>query len=239
MDFEAVTIYPFEEREKMDNDSDEFFVRAKGFHVIKNDLEYSTIARELKKVKAFLTETETQCRPRIKQVAKLKQDLLDDMNAILESAKTAEPVLKGLLVEYDNKQEQLRQERQAEIERERIKEEADSRAREEKRKLETAEELEKAGRHEEADAVLNQPDRTPSAPSNVATAPMKAKVAGLHYRETWKAECTETNLDHVDERFIKKVFDQEMANAYAKSNKEGAKAKGIRFYAEKIAVNRA
>ena len=45
------------------------------------------------------------------------------------------------------------------------------------------------------------------------------------------------DIDGVDPRFVKKVFDQDMADAYAKSNKNGAKAKGVRFYCKTTAVS--
>jgi hypothetical protein len=233
-----VIIEPFENRAQIATESNMILGLANDWVPIENDKEYQVLGGELARAKKFIKDTEKACRPRIKQVGDLKKSLLDDMNLLVESANKAVPILSGLLVEYDNKQQAKQREEQARIERERIKEEADAREREEKRKLDTATELEKAGKHEEAEAVLNQPDRTIQTPSNIATALMPAKIEGLSYRTTWKAECLETNLDYVDPRFIKKVFDQEMANAYAKSNKEGARARGIRFYSEKIAVNR-
>jgi hypothetical protein len=238
MEFEAVTIQPLEGREQINFSSDEFFRKARSAKPIEDDTHYQRVAGELKRAKAFIKETEKTCRPRIKQVADLKASLLADMNSLIASAKESVPVFSGLLVEYDNKLEAKRQEEQARLERERIKRESDARASEEKRKLETALELEKEGRSDEAEQVLNQPDRQAPEPENVAVVQEKPKIAGLSYREKWKAEQT-LDIDSVDPRFVKMVFDQDMANAYAKSNKEGAKAKGIRFYCEKIAVNRA
>jgi len=232
-----VIIEPFENRAQIATESNQFLGSANDWSPILNDEQYQVLGKELAKVKRFIKDTEKSCRPRIKQVGDLKKSLLDDMNLLMESANKAVPILSGLLVEYDNKQQVKRREEQARIERERIKEEADAREREEKRKLDTATELEKAGKHEEAEAVLNQPDRTTQTPINVASGLMPAKIEGLSYRTTWKAERV-FPIERCDARFVKMVFDQEMANAYAKSNKEGAEAIGIRFYSEKIAVNR-
>lgn len=237
MESNGITIEPLDKQEDLTITSAMILESAKHYVPIENDEQYIQLGKDLAEAKQFIKYTEKSCRPRIKQVADLKASLLADMNGIISCAKQAIPILSGLLVEYDNKLEKVRREEQARIEHERIKKEADAREREEERKLKTASELEKEGRMEEADAVLNQPDRIDPEPENVATVPEKTKVAGLSYREKWKAEQT-ADIEDVDYRFVKMLFDQEMANAYAKSNKSGAKAKGIRFYCEKIAVNR-
>lgn len=235
---QETVIKPFEDREKFVNDSKDFFDVARETMAISDNVGMTAVAERMKSIKAFVKETEKSCRPRIKQVQDLKQSLLDDMNAIIEPAKKAVSIYSALLVDYDNKLEEERRKKRQEEERERIKEQARLREEEEKRKLETATELEKSGHKEEADQVLEQPDRTQPKAENKAAKIEEVKPEGVHFRRTWKAEMIAVDIDEVDDRFVKKVFDQDMANAYAKSNKQGAKAKGIRFYEEKVAVNR-
>lgn len=45
-------------------------------------------------------------------------------------------------------------------------------------------------------------------------------------------------IEDVDPRFVKKVFDQEAATAFVKSQGQGAVAKGIRFWNDKVPVTR-
>jgi len=237
---ENTTIKPFENATELSMSSVVILGNAEKFAPIEDNKQLAEVADLLKTTRKFVKDTEASCRPRIKQALDLKTSLLDDMNELINPAKKAGVIYSGLLVAYDNKLEKERKEQAAKDERDRIKREADERVAEEKRKLETASELESEGKKEEADQVLEQPHRTTIEPVNVAKVKQeeKPKIDGLHYRSKWKAEMIDVDIEDVDSRFTKLVFDQDLANAYAKSNKAGAKAKGIRFYEEKTPVSR-
>lgn len=230
-----VIIEPFDNRSQLATLSNAFLGGARGFQSINNDVGYAEVAGVLKRAKKFVKDTEEQCRPRIKQVANLKQSLLDDMKLLLESANKAIPILSGLLVDYDRVLAERRREELARIEAERVKENVDARVSSDERRLERALELEKAGHKELAESILNE--NSNPKPNPLELVPEPEKPDGLHFRKNWKAEMVADDIDGVDPRFVKKVFDQDLADAYAKSNKNGAKAKGVRFYCKTTAVS--
>ena len=234
---EEVIIEPFDNRSEIATRSNEFlvFAQLQFGDKITNDVLYSRVAEELRRVKKFVKETEKQCRPRIKQVAELKKSLLDDMNLLLENANKTIPILSGLLVDYDRVLAKRREEQLARIESERVKQNIDARVSSDERRLERALELEKAGHKDLADSILNETSNP--SPNPLELVPEPEKPNGLHFRKNWKAEMVADDIDGVDPRFVKKVFDQDMADAYAKSNKNGAKAKGVRFYCKTTAVS--
>ena len=234
---EEVIIEPFDNRSEIATRSNEFlgFAQLQFGDKITNDVLYNRAAEELRRVKKFVKDTEAQCRPRIKQVANLKQSLLDDMKLLLESANKSIPILSGLLVDYDRVLAKRREEQLARIESERVKQNIDARVSSDERRLERALELEKAGHKDLADSILNETSNP--SPNPLELVPEPEKPSGLHFRKTWKAEMTADNIEGVDKRFRKEVFDQDVADAYAKSNKHGARAKGVRFYCKTTAVS--
>ena len=232
---EEVIIEPFDNRSQLATLSNAFLGGARGFQSINNDVDYAEVAGVLKRAKKFVKDTEAQCRPRIKQVANLKQSLLDDMKLLLESANKSIPILSGLLVDYDRVLAKRREEELARIESERVKQNIDARVSSEDPRLERALELEKAGHKGLAESVLN--DTLNPSPAPLELSPEPEKPSGLHFRKNWKAEMVADDIDGVDPRFVKKVFDQDMADAYAKSNKHGARAMGVRFYCKTTAVS--
>ena len=232
---EEVINEPFDDRSEIATLSNAFLGGARGFQSINNAVDYAEVAGVLKRAKKFVKDTEAQCRPRIKQVANLKQSLLDDMKLLLESANKSIPILSGLLVDYDRVLAKRREEELARIESERVKQNIDARVSSEDRRLERALELEKAGHKGLAESVLN--DTLNPSPAPLELSPEPEKPSGLHFRKNWKAEMVADDIDGVDPRFVKKVFDQDMADAYAKSNKNGARAKGVRFYCKTTAVS--
>ena len=238
MNQEAITIKPFDNRDAIFSESGLILSTAGTIQPIESDEQMVFVAKKLNDTKKFIKATEESCRPRIKQVKDLGAGLLDDMNLLIAPAKKSVTIFSGLLVDYEAKLTARRREQEQERERQRIKADAEAREKEEKRRLEICLELEKSGKKEEADQVLTQVHRVIPIPVNIAKVEEPVKVEGLSFRSVWKAIMEAVDISEVDERFVKKVFDQDMANAYAKSNKAGAKAKGIKFYEEKTAVSR-
>ncbi|MDH5570602.1 MAG: hypothetical protein OEY89_02490 [Gammaproteobacteria bacterium] len=235
-EFKGITIERFDDRDKIESSSYGFLTVAGETAPIETNEQYENVAGLLKEAKAFIKEADGKCAPRIKQAQDLHKSLLADLKALIAPAEQSVSMLNKLLIAYDNKLERERQAERVRLEQERVKAEAEAKKKAEEEKIDTAILFEQHGMPEEAEAVLNQPVRV--APATVAPIAEKPKIQGLSYRETWKAEMTAQSIDDVDPRFVKKVFDQDMANAYAKSNKDGAKAKGIRFYADKTPITR-
>lgn len=234
-----VVVRQLDNRDSFESNSNQFLDKAKAIEVIKTDEDNKQASELLKATKIFIKETEKSCKPRINQVNELKKSLVDDMKKLIKPAQDAVAIINQLLIDFENEKQRRRIEEQKKAEEERIKREAEVRKQEEERKLSVASELSEAGHEEEANKVLNQPQRIqPEAEISPSAKPKEEAPQGLHFRETWKAQMIAENIEDVDNRFVKKVFDKDLANAYAKSHKNGAKAKGIKFYCEKTPVQR-
>ncbi len=139
-------------------------------------------AEDLKDVKALAR----QVNEKRLAITRPLNDALKEVNALFKPAKEwlseAEAVLKGKLLEFQNEQDRIARELQAE---------ADALAKKEREKLERrAAKAEAKGKAEKAE-VLRQVAETKTAPIIESAAP---KLAGISRRETWKAEITDKRL---------------------------------------------
>lgn len=128
----------------------------------------NTIAAEIKQREAWFAPMKKAAHEAHKAITVREGDVIKPLRDSLA-------ILRGGLSGYQREQERL-----GAIERARIA--AEERQREDDRRLAEAEALERAGESEEAEAVI-------VAPVVHAPAPVVApKVAGVNFRETWKAE---------------------------------------------------
>ncbi len=113
-------------------------------------------------------------------------DALKEVNALFKPAKDwlseAEALLKGKILEFQNEQDRIARELQAE---------ADAKARKEREKLERrAAKAEAKGKDDKAEELRGTAEAQ-IAPVVTSAAP---KLAGISRRETWKAEITDKRL---------------------------------------------
>ncbi len=99
----------------------------------------------------------------------------------------------------------------------------------EEKKLAEAAALEKEGRADEAEAVLNSEDY--QAPAAVESAP---EVDGVSYRDKWTFEIT--NPDLVPREYC--IPDEKAIGGIARTMKGRVKIPGVRIYNDKIMVTR-
>jgi hypothetical protein len=105
-----------------------------------------------------------------------------------------------------------------------------ARKEEEERQVEHALEREKAGRHEEAEAILNRPVETPIVHVE-STVP---KIEGQSIRKLWRARVVDAKL--VPDKY--KIIDMSGLNALARSLKERAECPGVEFYCDETTAIR-
>lgn len=186
--------------------------------------------REVKGLAKELEEKRTAITGPINQA-------LREVNALFKPAKEwlgqAEQLLKGKMLTYQNEQDRIARELQAE---------ADALARKEREKLERrAAKAEKKGKTEKAEA-LSQVAETTTAPVIKSAAP---KVAGVVRREVWKAEVVDKRalIKHiVEERndlFSLVEIDQSALNAWARRLKDGLDLPGVEVKKEASIAARA
>ena len=232
---EATTINPFEDRDAMSKGSGLILMVANDLPQIASPEDFQKVIDLQKEAKKFIKATEESCRPRIKQALDLKTSLLNDMNAILAPVKASIGTFNTLMLNWNNQQEEIKRKQRAADELARVKELARLKKIEDDERAELAAAHEDAGNVEEADDIINQASRVHVEPVAVVEEPAPA---GLHFRDNWKAQMIGFEIEDVDPRFVKKVFDQEAATAFVKSQKEGATAKGVKFWNDKTPVTR-
>ncbi len=157
-------------------------------------------------------------------------DALKEVNALFKPAKEwlkeAEGLLKNKLLDFQNEQERIAREAQAE---------ADAEARKERERLERKAKLASAVGMSEKAEELREKAETQIAPAITSAAP---KIAGVTRRETWKAEVTDKAalLKHIVEvrpdllALVK--IDQSALNAQARSLKDELNLPGVKVVKE-------
>lgn len=131
----------------------------------------------------------------------------------------AEDYLKPLMARYNADQEKKRREEEA-------KAQAEARKKAEDEQQARALAAEQRGDHKKAEAIISQP---------VVVAPViipkeTPKVAGVSFRQTWKARV-------VDETLVPREYlcvDTVKLNGYARSMKGSAMVAGVEFYSEDV-----
>lgn len=143
-------------------------------------------AELLKAIKALRQRVAETFDPHIKRANDAHKALCQEKREAEQPLAVAEELLKGQLLSYEQAQERVRRERERELQEQ-------ARREEESRRLDDAAALEREAAASndpsllyEAEALLEQPILAP-----VVTLPsLTPKVAGIAYRETWKADPT-------------------------------------------------
>ena len=204
-----VPIVTPEERAERERESASLVIQAGALAIETHEI-YTEAATWLRDVilpmKRKITDT---FRPRISQAHALHKGLCDDERRFLTHVEGAERVVKGKLAAYDQTQADLRRaaDQAAQRERERLEREAREQAAAEQRRLTAEAEdrrlaeaaaMEARGDGAAATRLLEAPIAVPIVmPAPVfAPVPMAAAatVAGVSYRDSWRAEVTDLPL---------------------------------------------
>lgn len=162
-------------------------------------------------------------KPMKDKAYKAWKEICDTEKAELSKIEPLEKKLSGQMVAWQMEQERKRREEQARIEEE-------MRKREEELRLKAAEELEKQGKTEEAESLLEAPISIPQVKVEAEI----PKVEGMTTREEWTFEI-------IDESQIPREFlipDEKKIRAYVKAMKERAVIPGIKVFKSAIIVKR-
>lgn len=144
--------------------------------VIKDDETFKRAAEFRKQLNVWKKEAKDKLEPARIKTYQAYQEVLGLIGEAVHPIDEAMGLLDEKLSAYKTEQERL-----AQIERERLRAEA-IKAQEEA-KLMAAEEADKSGDHQRADAILGAPVIAP-----VASMPETVKVEGMSFRETWKVD---------------------------------------------------
>jgi hypothetical protein len=150
--------------------------------VVQSVDDYVLLSQDLKVTKAYVSKVEAFFKPLKQSQDQAKRTLLDAERARLQPALDYEARVKRALVTWDTEQERLRQ-----IEQRRLREEV--RQRDEAMRIEQAAALERDGLTEEAEAMLEEAIAAPAP--DVIIEKTTPKVEGISYRETWQATVTD------------------------------------------------
>jgi len=149
---------------------------------ITEDAHMETAGAFVRGLKAIQNKINSTFDPIIKKQRDALEEARDQKKSHSQPLKIAETIVKGKMAGFHEAQEAIR----AEEER-KMREEA--RRREEEERLAQAAALEKEGRPDEAEQVLDDPVEVPA----IKPPPAK-KVEGISYRTTWKAEVVSFKL---------------------------------------------
>lgn len=197
-------------------------------------LAYTAATGLLKTVKGFQSEIKTYYEPRKAQAKAVHQQYCDDERERLLPLTTAESLLKRSLLAYDEEQARIQREEQRWLEEM-------ARKQEEERRLAEAAALEMEGNASDdpellfqANELITQPIETPL----VSVARATPKIAGVAYRENWKAECVSLLqlVRHVaehPEHLNLLQANGTALNQLARAQKSGLKLPGVRIICEK------
>lgn len=196
---------------------------------IENDIQLVAAADTLKEVKAYIERVETFFAPHKKRAHEAWKALCADEKTMLKPAEDAEVKIKTAMAEYREEQDRLAREEAA-------RDAEAARIEEERRLLEEAAALElEAQRTGDADMarqaqeLLDTPVETPA----VVQRPSTPKIAGVSFRENWKAVVTDVKklIQHVaktpaDTNLL--TPNQTALNQMARSQRENMKIDGVK-----------
>lgn len=194
--------------------------------VISDSRTYEQACDFLKGVKALRQRIAEVFGPHIKRAFEAHRALCGEQREHEAPLLEAERVVKDALVAYDREQERIQREAQQ-------RQLAEQRRLEEERRLQEALALEARGRHEQAEAVLEKPIVVPVP---VLPAREVPKVAGVAFRETYSARCTDLHalIRHVaahPEHTNLLVPNQAAINAMARSLRQQLLIPGVEVVA--------
>ncbi len=171
-------------QEEIQNDAIQYPMRAQDLALsIKDDESYRQAGEFLITIKGFRKKVEATFGPIVKKANETWKAALDLRKQADAPLDEAEHILKPALLDYEQEQSRKRYEEQERLIAEQRKKDEDA-------KIAEAAKVAESGDLKAAEAVLDAPlpEFLPPPP------PPKAKIAGISYREVWKANCHDMKL---------------------------------------------
>lgn len=199
MDSEYIAPENTEETEAITQSGTDYLEIAQNF-LIQSEKDYINADTFNDQGREQIKKIEAHCDPRIKQAHGLHKALCDDKNKFLDPIKEARGIIGGKMSTY--KQAQIRKRMEEEAKQREIlrKQEEERKKAEDDKRLAEAIALDKQGRHEESEAVMNAPaieeNKPIPAPISVPAVP-KTKT---RYRTGYKVEVVDK--DKVPREFM-------------------------------------
>lgn len=214
-----------EERNLPQNLTENFYslsAEIANFQVV-DSITYNRAGQIVVALKDLKKKIQDYFKPMKDKAYKAWKEICDTERAELSKIEPYEKKLSGLMISWQVEQERKRAEEQRKVEEE-------LRKREEELRLRVAEELEKQGKKEEAEKLLEEPIDIPTIKVDSEV----PKVDGMTTREEWLFEI-------VDESQIPREFlmpDEKKIRAYVRAMKDKARIPGVKIYKSAIIVRR-
>ncbi len=187
--------------------------------VIDTQESYVVATDFLRNVKTAMKLVDETFDPAIKAAHTAHKTLVSEKKKYSEPLENAERAVKIKMVEYTTKQERIRQEQEAKLRAELVRQE-------EERRLAEAKRLQDAGKVEQAEAIIGQPIVAPP----VVLPKAAPSVSGIKQRKVWKWRLTDENA--VPREYM--VVDEQKIGAVVRSLGDKAKIAGIEVYEDTI-----
>lgn len=198
-------------------------IEAKSY-TISNAAQYQNSVELLKRIKGVASKLDAE---RISQKAPILQagrDVDALYKADIESLNQAERVLKAAAVKYDQEQR-----RAVAALQEKLRIEAETKARKEREKLEArAAKAEEKGQDEKAESLRDAAEQVQAFVPVVAT--IQPKMAGVSTRVNWTYRIVDVNA--LPREYM--IPNEAMLTALAKSTKGSIPVAGVEFYSEDV-----
>lgn len=168
-------------QEEIQNESTQYPMKARDLALsVKDDEGYRAAGEFLIAIKGFRKKVDDAFAPAVQKAHEAHKAIKALQNQAAAPLDEAERIIKPALAAYDQEQDRIRREEQDRLAAEQKKRDDDARIAE-------AAKVAENGDLDGANAILE----APPAPIVAPPPPPKAAVAGISYRETWKAEVTD------------------------------------------------
>lgn len=209
-------ISPETETQELTKDGGDYLQIAQNFQIL-NEQDYVSADSFNANGKEQIKKIEAHCDPRIKQAHEMHKGLLADKNKFLEPIQQARRIIGGKMSTFQAEQKAIRLKEEAEQRKKALAEEKERKEQELERKRIEAQQLQEAGREEEAKAVLYAPDPLENSPVSAPIAQPAVPKTQTKFRTSWDVRVID--LDKVPDEFIIHTADIQLIKARVKSYK--------------------
>lgn len=197
-----------------------------GSLVIKTDEGLQTAGLMLTGIKRLRREIDGSYDPIIKKAHEAHREAIEQKKKVNAPLVKAEGIIKPKIALYTDEQERIQKQEEARVRKE--QEEAEKKRKEdEDKRIQEAADLEEAGKPEEADAILDEPEpETASAP--IVLPPKPAKAEGVSVKKVWKFRIKDES--QIPRNFL--MVDEKKIGQLVRAMKDEAVVPGVEVYSE-------
>jgi len=199
--------------------------------VILNEQDYTSADNLNANGKEQIKKIEVHCDPRISQAHEMHKGLLKDKNQLLEPIKKARSIIGNKMSVYADEQTRIRLAEETAQRKKDLEAEQERKKKFMENKRLESQQLQEAGRNEEAQGVLYSPDPVENAPLAKPIPQPIVPRTKTKFQGGWDVEVID--IEKVPDEFIIYTADIQLIKARVKSYKGKIEIPGIRITAKK------